>query len=107
MGHLSNSKYKRVDGVLIMKAYMLNDHYIFLKYEDLSSLIFDVVHFSHPASPGNSHTFSIHTGEMHVNQKVFINDNGERTPVFFDKEYALYYSASTEQSNKLEVVHMS
>ena len=78
---------------MIIKAYMLNNYYIFTNYNDLSSHIHDVIHFARPKFENNSHTFSIITGKIHRDKMVFVNDNGEIIPLEYEQEDDFYYSS--------------
>lgn len=78
---------------MTIKAYMMDNYYTFTNYNDLSSHIHDVVHFSRPMVPDNSHSFSIITGKIHRDKMVFENDNGEIIPLVYEEEDDLYYSA--------------
>ena len=78
---------------MTIKAYMMNNYYIFTNYNDLSSHIHDVIHFASPVIENNSHSFSIITGKIHQDEMVFVNDNGEIIPLEYEDEDELYYSA--------------
>ncbi len=78
---------------MVIKAYMLNNYYIFTNYNDLSSHIHDVVHFARPKFQDNSRSFSIITGNIHRDKMVFVNDNGEIIPLAYEQEDDLYYSS--------------
>ena len=79
---------------MIIKAYMVDNYFIFTNYNDLSSHIHDVIHFARPMSDNNSHTISIITGRIHRNQMMFVNDNGEMIPLKYEKEDDYYYLKS-------------
>ena len=71
---------------------MVDNYFIFTNYNDLSSHIHDVIHFARSTSDNNSHNFSIITGRIHRNQMMFVNDNGEMTPLTYVQEDDFYYS---------------
>ena len=75
-----------------MKAYMVNEHYIFTDYEDLSSLIYDVIHHSRLSDQHTCHSFSIITGSVQWEKMTFIEDNGEKVPLRYEPDHNLYYS---------------
>ncbi|MBO0602531.1 hypothetical protein I2483_12765 [Sporosarcina sp. E16_3] len=78
---------------MTIKAYMVNDYYIFTDYNELSSHIHDVIHFTRPTFQDNRRSFSIITGKIHQDEMVFVNDNGDIIPLAFEQEDDLYYSA--------------
>ncbi len=82
-----------------MRAYLLNNYYLFTDYNDLSSHIYDVVHFAKPRPPNATcgHAFSVMMGEVRWDQMVFINDEGERIPIKYEKEYDFYFSEKEDQ----------
>ncbi|MEK5067044.1 hypothetical protein [Sporosarcina sp. FSL K6-1508] len=75
-----------------IKAYMLNKHHIFLDYKELSSIIYDILHFSHVHVQNDCHTFSINIGHIHYEKMMFIDDNGEKIPLRYEPDYDLYFS---------------
>ncbi|MCZ2257320.1 hypothetical protein [Sporosarcina sp. G11-34] len=75
-----------------MKAYLLNDYYIFTDYSDLSFHMHDVVHFSKPKLQNSSHSFSVVTGKFDRDNMVFLKDQGESISIGYEQEYDLYYS---------------
>ncbi|MFD1927810.1 hypothetical protein ACFSFY_07010 [Sporosarcina siberiensis] len=75
-----------------MKAYLVNKHYIFTEYNDLSDLIHDIIHYTDLKMQQESHSFTICTGKIQLNRMVFIADNGQCTRLLHDSEDNLYYS---------------
>lgn len=80
-------------GAIEINAYMLNNHYVFTDFNDLSSLIYDVLHHSIPVSQNVDHNFSIITGHVYWESMVFVNSGGKRIPLEYESEYDLYYSS--------------
>jgi len=79
---------------MIIKAYMVDNYFVFTNYNDLSSHIHDVIHFARPTSENNSHTLSIITGRINLNKMMFVNDNGESIPLNHEPEDDYYYLKS-------------
>ena len=80
---------------MAIKAYMVNNYYIFTNYHDLSSHIHDVIHFARPTSDSDGHNFSIITGQINQDKMVFVNDNGEMIPLKYEQEEDFYYTKLT------------
>ncbi|WP_186673036.1 hypothetical protein [Sporosarcina sp. BP05] len=78
---------------MTIKAYMVNNYYIFTNYNDLVSHIHDVVHFTTSDFQDNSRSFSIITGKIHRDKMMFVNDNGEIIPLAYEQEDDFHYSA--------------
>lgn len=74
-----------------IEAYLVNNYYIFTNYNDLSSHIHDVVHFTNSVLPTRSNSFSIIKGEFYLDRKIFVSDHGVETPVICEQEEDLYY----------------
>ncbi|ARK22288.1 hypothetical protein CSV69_14590 [Sporosarcina sp. P26b] len=75
-----------------MPAYMVNEYYVFTSYEDLSSLIHDIIHYSLLPSRQDRHSFSILVGQLDTQSLQFEVDDGKSVPVRYEREEDLYYS---------------
>ncbi|REB08737.1 hypothetical protein DVB69_06315 [Sporosarcina sp. BI001-red] len=74
-----------------IKAYLVNDYYVFTSYNELSTHIYDVVHYTTLEQKG-SHLFSVIKGEVFWDQSIFVSDHGKEFPIKYEREYDLYYS---------------
>ncbi|ARJ39086.1 hypothetical protein CSV71_13630 [Sporosarcina sp. P21c] len=75
-----------------MPAYIVNEYYVFTSYEDLSSLIFDIIHYSLLPVQQDRHSFSILTGHLDIIRLKFQCDNGLCINVRYESEDDIYYS---------------
>ncbi|ARF14266.1 hypothetical protein [Sporosarcina ureae] len=75
-----------------MPAYMVNEYYIFTSYEEMSSLIHDIIHYSLLPSQQDRHSFSILTGDLDTTALKFQSDNGHSIAVRYESEDDIYYS---------------
>lgn len=74
-----------------MRAYLLDDYYLFTDYRDLASHIYDVVHSARPNIETGSHSFTVMTGEVYWDQLLFVNDQGDKMHLKYEQEYHFYY----------------
>lgn len=75
-----------------MPAYMVNEYYVFTSYEDLSSLMHDIIHYSLLPSPQDRHSFSILVGRLDTQNLQFEAVNGDSVSVRYESDEDLYYS---------------
>ena len=75
-----------------MPAYMVNDYYVFTSYEDLSSLIHDILHYSLLPSRQDRHSFSILVGQLDTQNLQFESENGNSISLRYESEDDIYYS---------------
>lgn len=75
-----------------MNAYLVNDYYIFTDYQDLASLLHDIMHYTDHVSHNAVYTFSIMKGSLHTEQMVFINELGQTIPLSYEQEDDLYFA---------------
>ena len=75
-----------------MPAYMVNDYYVFTSYEDMSSLIHDIIHHAQLPSQQDEHSFSILIGRLDKNTLQFHSTDGPQFPVRYEHEEDTYYS---------------
>lgn len=75
-----------------MPAYMVNEYYIFTSFEDMSSLIHDIIHYSLLPTQHDHHSFSILTGQLDIAALQFQSDNGQSIAVRYESEDDIYYS---------------
>ncbi|ARF18042.1 hypothetical protein SporoP17a_12605 [Sporosarcina ureae] len=75
-----------------MPAYLVNEYYVFTSYEDLSSLIHDIIHYSLLPPRQDRHSFSILVGQLDTQTLQFEGDNGNSVPVRYEREEGVYYS---------------
>lgn len=75
-----------------MQAYMINKYYVFTSYEDMSSLIHDIVHHAQLPTSQDQHSFSILTGRLDKDTLQFYSTNGPQFPVRYESEENIYYS---------------
>lgn len=78
-----------------MKAYILDNYYIFTNYVDLLSHIHDVLHSTCTKSSRGNYTFTISVGEVFWDQMLFVNEEGVCIPITYEQEDELYYSATS------------
>lgn len=74
-----------------MQAYMVNDYYVFTSYEDMTSLIRDIIHHSHMPPDQESHIFSIRTGYLDADRLIFQSDTEDPLPLRYESEQDMYY----------------
>ena len=78
-----------------MIAYMMNDYYICSSYEELSSLVHDIVHHSKIAHDDNEeHRFDIVKGKLDVNKNQFTSDKGQKIRLSYESHDNIYYKAN-------------
>ncbi|PIC96921.1 hypothetical protein CSV69_05250 [Sporosarcina sp. P26b] len=75
-----------------MPAYMVNEYYIFTSFEDMSSLIHDIIHYSLLPEQQQHHSFSVLTGCLDKQALQFKSDQGYSIPVRYESEDDIYYS---------------
>ena len=75
-----------------MPAYMVNEYYVFTSYEDMSSLIHDIIHYSLLPEQQEHHSFSVLTGQLDTHALKFKSDTGHSIPVRYESEDDIYYS---------------
>ncbi|PID20370.1 hypothetical protein CSV61_14695 [Sporosarcina sp. P3] len=75
-----------------MPAYMVNEYYIFTSYEEMSSLIHDIIHYSLLPTQQDRHSFSILTGNLDTTTLKFQSDNGLSIAVRYESDDDIYYS---------------
>lgn len=75
-----------------MIAYMVNEYYVFTSYEDMSSLIDDVIHHAQLPSQQDEHSFSILIGHLDKTTLQFHSTNGPQFPLRYESEENIYYS---------------
>lgn len=75
-----------------MPAYLVNEYYVFTSYEDLSSLIHDIIHYSLLTPQQDRHSFSILVGQLDTQRLQFEVADGKSVPVRYEREEDLYYS---------------
>lgn len=76
-----------------MPAYMVNEYYVFTSFEDMSSLIHDIIHYSLLPTQHEQHSFSILTGKLDTAALQFQSDTGHSIAVRYESEDDIYYSA--------------
>lgn len=76
-----------------MPAYMVNEYYVFTSYEEMSSLIHDIIHHSLLPTRQDQHSFSILTGYLDTIALKFQSDNGLSIALRYEIEDDIYYSA--------------
>lgn len=81
-------------GLIDMIAYMINDYYICMSYEEVSSLIHDILHYSILSSEKNDYTFYIRKGILNLNTKEFISDCGQVIALYYESLDDLYYKVN-------------
>ncbi len=79
--------------ISIMHAYMVNDYYVLTSYEDLASLIHDIIHYSLLPTDQDHHSFSIRTGHVDTRSLRFHSDNEDSIPLRYENEDDVYYCA--------------
>ncbi|WP_301109211.1 hypothetical protein [Sporosarcina sp.] len=84
-----------------MPAYMVNEYYIFTSYDELSSLIHDIVHYSILPTQRDSHQFSIQTGELDTHNLQFKADGGHSITVRYESEEDLYYCVQLNELSRV------
>lgn len=77
-----------------MKAYMVNQFYIFTDYNELTTLLYDVLHHTNPESGKDGHIFSISTGRLLWDEMLFIDTRGESVELYFDPIDQIFYPKS-------------
>ncbi|ARF17537.1 hypothetical protein SporoP17a_09780 [Sporosarcina ureae] len=75
-----------------MPAYMVNEYYIFTSYEEMSSLIHDIIHYSLLPTQQDRHSFSILTGNLDTTALKFQSNNGLSIAVRYESDEDIYYS---------------
>ena len=75
-----------------MPAYMVNEYYVFTSYEDMSSLIHDVLHYSLLPEHQKQHSFSVLMGQLDTQKLIFNSDHGHSISVRYESEEDIYYS---------------
>ncbi|PID01132.1 hypothetical protein CSV67_15450 [Sporosarcina sp. P2] len=74
-----------------MPAYMVNEYYVFTSYEEMSSLIHDIIHYSLLPPQQDRHLFSILTGYLDTTTLKFKSDNGLSIALRYESEDDIYY----------------
>lgn len=85
-----------------MKAYLLNNYYIFTNYDELSAHMYDVIHFAKPQLQNSSHPFTVVTGKINWSTMIFVNNEGESIAIHHEEEYDLYFSVEHEESAQVQ-----
>lgn len=75
-----------------MPAYMVNEYYVFTSYEEMSSLIHDIIHYSLLPEQQEHHSFSVQIGHLDKNSLHFKSHHGHAIPVRYEQEEDIYYS---------------
>ncbi|ARK24924.1 hypothetical protein SporoP37_09785 [Sporosarcina sp. P37] len=75
-----------------MPAYMVNEYYVFTSYEDMSSLIHDIIHYSLLPSQQDQYSFSILIGNLDINTLQFQSSTGQTIAVRYEQDNDIYYS---------------
>ncbi|WP_303968671.1 hypothetical protein [Sporosarcina ureae] len=75
-----------------MPAYMVNEYYIFTSFEEMSTLIHDIIHYSLLPIQDVQHSFSILTGQLDTVALQFQSDKGHSIAVRYESEDDIYYS---------------
>ena len=75
-----------------MPAYMVNEYYVFTSYEEMSSLIHDIIHYSILPAHHDPHSFSILTGSLDAATLKFRTDSGHSIDLHYESEDDIYYS---------------
>ena len=74
---------------------MMNDYYICSSYEELSSLVHDIVHHSKKSHDDiEEHRFDIVKGKLDVNNNQFISDIGQKIQLSYEAYDNMYYKAN-------------
>ena len=75
-----------------MPAYLVNDYYVFTSYEEMTSLIYDIIHYSLLPKQQDCHSFSILKGDIDKRELTFQTENGLSIALRYESENNIYYS---------------
>ncbi|PIC66449.1 hypothetical protein CSV78_12330 [Sporosarcina sp. P16a] len=75
-----------------MIAYMINDYYICTSYEEVSSLLHDILHHSRLPNTMEIYIFHICKGNLNIEKQEFISDNGLVINLSYKKCEDIYYN---------------
>ena len=74
-----------------MIAYMINDYYICVSYEEVTSLMYDIVHHSLLTSHMDSYDFRISKGILDIEKKEFTSEKGKVVMLQCEPFEDIYY----------------
>ena len=74
-----------------MIAYMINDYYICTSYEEVSSLVHDIVNYSVLPINTDNHLYQICKGKLNIEKQEFTLDSGLVIKLSYEVLNDIYY----------------